>query len=63
MCRERRVVEAPVEQIVVGTIDIPRRRWQIDGNLHPVALRLKIAIHGRRRLAAVAEERDEGAGG
>ena len=55
---ERRVVEAPVLQLIRLALHVPRARRQVESHLHPVALRLKVTIHGRLALARVAVESD-----
>ena len=40
---QRRVVQAPVLQI----IKIPLRHWQMSGDLHPMSLSLIVTMHGR----------------
>ena len=55
---EGRIVEAPVLKVVVGAVHVPRARRQVDSDLHPVPLRLKVAVHGWHALARVSVERD-----
>lgn len=55
---ERGVIESPVFEIIDGAVAVPVLRWKIDGNLHPVALRLVIAEDRRRVGAGIGVERD-----
>lgn len=58
---ERRVVEAPIGEIVGRGVAVPIDRRQVEGDLHPMALSLIIAVHWGRRLAGVGAEGDEDA--
>lgn len=42
-----RVVKSPVTQIIVGGVTVPVFSWKIDGDLHPMALRLIVTELGR----------------
>lgn len=53
---ERGVVEAPVGEIVSGGVTIPLGWGKVEGDLHPVALGLVVAVHWGRRLAGVGAE-------
>src|SRR5690242_1556939 len=48
--REWRVVQTPPLQIV----EVPLRYGQVFCDFHPMPLRLKVAMHGRRLVARVA---------
>nr|POF26317.1 hypothetical protein CFP56_22466 [Quercus suber] len=51
--RQRRVVEPPPPQVV----EVPMRDGQVDRELHPVSLRLKVAVHRWFLVAGVTPER------
>lgn len=44
---ERRVIQAPVVKVIAGAVGVPVLGREIDSNLHPMPLRLKISILGR----------------
>jgi len=56
---EGRVVEAPVGEVVVGAVAVPVGGREVEGELHPVPLRLVVAELGRRTLAGVGAHGDE----
>jgi hypothetical protein len=56
---ERRVVEAPVREVVVGGVAVPVGGWEMEGELHPVPLRLVVAELGPHALAGVGADGDE----
>eukprot|EP00967_Tisochrysis_lutea_P031462 scaffold37101_cov33-Tisochrysis_lutea.AAC.2 len=57
-CAEWRVVQAPILQVVVWSVNVPRCWGQVDSYLHPMALGLVVAVHGGRRLTGVSVQRD-----
>ena len=59
--RQRRIIESPVEQVIVGGIAIPLIDGEVDRDLHPMPLSLVIAEHGR--LAVRQEWEGTGAKG
>lgn len=50
---ERWVVQAPVREIVGGGVVVPDLGMSVEGDLHPVPLSLKVAVHRRATLAGV----------
>lgn len=56
---EGRVVEAPVSEVVVGGVAVPVGGGEVEGELHPVPLRLVVAELGHRALAGVGADGDE----
>lgn len=50
---ERGVVEAPVHEIIHRAITVPFFYWEIDCDLHPVALGLVVSIPRRSSGAGV----------
>lgn len=40
---QRRIIESPVGQVV----EVPLGYWQMCGDLHPMPLSFKVAVHGR----------------
>ena len=51
---QRRIVQPPPSKVV----EVPARYRQVLGQLHPMPLRLEIAVHGRTLVARVAPEAD-----
>lgn len=58
--REGRVVEAPVEEVVVGCVPVPIGGREVESDLHPMALGLVVAELGWGPLAGVGAERNHG---
>lgn len=58
---KRGVVEAPVGEIVGRSVAVPFGGGCVEGNLHPVPLRLVVPEHRRCALARVRPERHENA--
>lgn len=56
---EGRVVEAPVGEVVVGGVAVPVGGREVEGELHPVPLRLVVAELGHRALAGVGADGDK----
>lgn len=41
---ERRVVKTPIGEIIVSGVGVPIPDWEVESDLHPMPLGLKIAI-------------------
>lgn len=56
---EGRVVQAPVGKVIVGGVAVPVGGREVEGELHPVPLRLVVAELGRRTLTGVGAHGDQ----
>lgn len=57
VCGERRVIEAPVSEIISGGVAVPVFDREIERDLHPMPLRLVVAEPRRSAGAGVRVER------
>lgn len=57
VCGERRVIEAPVSEIISGGVAVPVSDREIERDLHPMPLRLVVAEPRRSAGAGVRVER------